>query len=89
MTAPAKIDEALRLAMLHKRPIYLEAWSNVWGEPCAAPLDLLDLERPKSDQDQLAHFVENAYLKLQQAKQPVMIVGIEIARLGLQADVVD
>lgn len=89
MTAPAKIDEALRLAMLHKRPIYLEAWSNVWGEPCVAPLDQLDLSGPTSNQDQLAHFVDNTYLKLQQAKQPVMILGIEIARLGLQADVMD
>ncbi|WP_028295160.1 alpha-keto acid decarboxylase family protein [Oceanobacter kriegii] len=86
--APAQIDRALTLALQHKRPIYLEAWSNVWAEPCAEPVGLLDTALRDTSETDLAEFVNPAFSRLSSAHQPLVILGIEVARYGLEDDVI-
>jgi indolepyruvate decarboxylase len=83
-TAPQIIDAALACAIKEKRPIYLEAWQNVWGAECptpAYPLVITDTSVDLNMQNALLHA---AIHKLETAQQPVIMLGIEIARLGLQ-----
>src|SRR5580692_10631043 len=35
--APEKIDNLLIAAITHKRPVYIECYEEVWGEPCPMP----------------------------------------------------
>src|SRR5882757_11254911 len=35
--APEKIDNLLIAAITHKRPVYIECYKEVWGEPCPKP----------------------------------------------------
>jgi len=83
-TAPALIDRALVAAISQRRPIYLEAWQNVWGEPCEEPVGELSPVPAACDLLSLDAAVETSVQRLRQAKKPLIMLGIEIARFGLQ-----
>ncbi|SDT30142.1 indolepyruvate decarboxylase [Pseudomonas asplenii] len=83
--APALIDKALTAAITERRPIYLEAWQNVWGEPCQPPVGRLSAIPARFDKGSLKAAIETTVQRLRAAKkQPIIMLGIEIARLGLQ-----
>ncbi|MCF6442850.1 thiamine pyrophosphate-dependent enzyme [Pseudoalteromonas luteoviolacea] len=85
--APSIIDRALQLAMSEKRPIYLEAWQNVWGAPCNKPDNDLVIELPASEPPAMAALLEKTISRLEKAEKPLVLLGIEVARLGIQAQV--
>ncbi|MGF1712182.1 thiamine pyrophosphate-dependent enzyme [Vibrio kagoshimensis] len=87
VNAPTQIDSALEAALLHRRPIYLEAWQNVWGElvpPPRQPLSQITLAPSKAMQTNLITAIEH---QLRQAKRPLLMLGIELSRLGLQQEI--
>ncbi|MGC5702691.1 alpha-keto acid decarboxylase family protein [Pseudomonas sp. NFXW11] len=86
-SAPGLIDAALVQAISQRRPIYLEAWQNVWGEPCPRPQGELAPEPARCDQDSLAAAIEASLQRLGSARSPVIMLGIEVARYGLQDQV--
>lgn len=81
--APGQIDAALVAALTHRRPVYLEAYQNVWGEPCRLPEGKLAPLPPASDLDALKAALDLTVEKLKEAQRPLLLLGVEIARYGL------
>jgi indolepyruvate decarboxylase len=79
------VDEALRAAKLKQRPVYLEIAKDMWRtlvSPPEKPL-LTDLA-PHGNEASVA---KDIIAILRSAKIPAVLVGIEIARYGLQDEV--
>ncbi|NBF11557.1 thiamine pyrophosphate-binding protein [Pseudomonas sp. Fl4BN1] len=85
--APVLIDAALVKAISERRPIYLEAWQNVWGEPCLPPQGELQALAARCDEDSMRAAIEASLLRLGSARSPLIMLGIEVARFGLQEQV--
>jgi indolepyruvate decarboxylase len=82
--APEKIDNLLIAAITHKRPVYIECYKEVWGEPCPRPPN--DVLQPlvfKSEPLALENAVAQAWLQITTAKQPMIFAGVEVLRHGL------
>ncbi|MDF3039594.1 MAG: Pyruvate decarboxylase, partial [Thermomicrobiales bacterium] len=85
-TAGREIDRVLEAALRYKRPVYLEL-----------PRDMVDAEievRPVgarspdvSDSNSLAAALAEATERLRAARQPVLVLGVEVQRFGLVEDV--
>lgn len=85
-TAGREIDRALDAALRYKRPVYLEL-----------PRDMVDAEieigpaaarSPEtSDPNSLAAALAEATERLRAARQPVLVLGVEVQRFGLVEDV--
>lgn len=82
--APKQIDDALIAAITHRRPIYLEAYQNIWGQSCSEPQGKLTPEIIKSQPDSLEVMLCETLKRLSNAKRPVILLGVEISRFGLQ-----
>ena len=86
-TAFREIDRVLDVCFRQKRPVYIEL-----------PRDMVDVVpdsiRPYSapprvsDPAALAEAVREAVERIEQAKAPVIIAGVELQRYGLQADAI-
>ncbi|MCC2604953.1 alpha-keto acid decarboxylase family protein [Planctobacterium marinum] len=87
--APQQIDHALTQAITHRRPIYLEAWQDVWGMECEPPQGTLTPLSQGSQKESLEAMINMAIEKIKSAKKPVVLVGVEIARFGLQEKVLN
>ncbi|MEW5735675.1 MAG: thiamine pyrophosphate-binding protein [Thermodesulfobacteriota bacterium] len=81
--APAEIDRVLCACLAHRRPVYIEI-----------PVDMVDAPAPdpgpfprglgrSSDPAALYECVAEAAEMINQAKHPVVLAGIEVARFGL------
>jgi indolepyruvate decarboxylase len=81
--APQQIDQALTLAMTQRRPIYLEAWQNVWGEYVPAPEGVLPVDYASVDRSMQDKLVDEIEQRLRSASHPLLLLGIEVARLEL------
>lgn len=87
VTAFRDIDFLLDTAHRTKRPVYLELPRDMVTivpdqiRPYACPQQM-------SDPDALAEAIHEAVARIEQAKKPVIIAGIELHRYGLQAEVV-
>jgi len=86
-TAFREIDHLLDTAHRLKRPVYIELPRDMVGvvpeqiRPYAAP-------QVKSDPSALAEAVKEAVARIEKAKRPVIIAGIELHRHKLQDEVV-
>jgi len=86
VTAFREIDRCFEAAIRYKRPVYLEL-----------PRDCVDLRSPhphqpvqsprSSDRQALKEALDEASRRIQDARQPVILAGIEIHRFGLQKQV--
>ena len=83
-SAPAQIDGAITAMLTFKRPIYIEVLNNVWSESCAAPQGKLAPVELESDAGSLEAAIEAVWKLIQAAKLPVLWLGVEIQRYGLQ-----
>lgn len=83
-TAPEQIDAAFVAMLTHRRPIYIEGLTNVWTLACANPAGKLTSNPAHSDPASLKAAVDAACSLIQAASQPVVWVGVEIARFGLR-----
>ena len=85
---PASASERIALAVAtakrRQRPVYIEIPRDIVGLP-APPLPVIPPE-PAPDPDLVADAVADAIGVIRAAKRPVIIAGIQMARLGLQAD---
>lgn len=82
--AAEKIDKLIIAALTHKRPVFIECYKEVWGEPCPPPPDtVLQPVIPKSDPLALENAVTTAWAQITQAKNPMIFAGVEVLRHGL------
>ena len=79
--APEAMARVLDAALRHSRPVYLEIPRDMPGQPCAevktAPVAQPDAER-------LAACADELLARLAAAAQPVLMVGVEVRRYGLE-----
>jgi indolepyruvate decarboxylase len=83
MTAFREIDRVLANCQRYKRPVYIEIPRDmVHVRPDVTPPYFS--HQPKSDTRALAEAVDEAARRIEQARQPVLILGVELHRFGLQ-----
>jgi indolepyruvate decarboxylase len=84
--APADIARVLRSCRRHSQPVYLELPRDMVGAECervvAAPA-------PAVDREALEACVDEIVARLATARSPVMMVGVEVRRFGLEDKVAE
>ena len=83
LTAFREIDRVLGACLRYKRPVYLELPRDRVASPALYPHTPLD-ERPQSDPAALEEAVAETAALLRRSRKPVLVVGIEAHRFGLQ-----
>jgi len=83
-SAPERIALAIATAQRRQKPVYIEVPRDVVGMQ-APPLPVIPPE-PAADPELVADAVTDAIEVIRAAERPVIIAGIQVARLGLQAD---
>ena len=83
LTAFREIDRVLATCQRYKRPVYIELPRDmVHVHPqVMPPYEQLEV---RSDARALAEAVQEAAQRIEQARQPVFLLGVEIHRFGLQ-----
>lgn len=82
--APVLIDYALTQCISTRRPIYIELLQDMIDLECEPPSGVLKPARILSDETSLEQSVAQIRAKLECAENPLIWVGVEIERLGLQ-----
>jgi len=82
--APMLIDYALTQCISERRPIYIELLQDMVDLECEPPRGVLKPTRILSDETSLEQSVAQICAKLESAENPLIWVGVEIDRLGLQ-----
>ncbi|MGB5103491.1 MAG: indolepyruvate/phenylpyruvate decarboxylase [Steroidobacteraceae bacterium] len=80
-SAPVQVARVLRSCLMHSRPVYLELPRDVVFEPCAPVVKLPEVEY---DPQAVAASADEIMERLAGAARPVMMVGSEIRRYGLE-----
>ncbi len=71
-------------ALTHRRPVFIECYKEVWGEPCPRPSPKrLQPIPPKSEPLALENMVDQAWSQIVAAKNPLIFAGVEVLRFGL------
>lgn len=86
-TAPMLIDFALTQCITERRPIYIELLDDMVNEICETPKETLKPARKISDKAGLEKAIKIIQERIEKAKTPVLWVGVEVDRFGLQAKV--
>ncbi|MFC1412816.1 alpha-keto acid decarboxylase family protein [Streptacidiphilus sp. N1-12] len=82
--APMLIDYALTQCVSERRPVYVELLQDMVDLECEPPRGALRPARTLSDRTSLEQSVAQICAKLDSAENPLVWVGVEIDRLGLQ-----
>ena len=82
--APADIARVLRNCLTHSQPVYLELPRDMVSVPCGP---VIPAAPPKVDPEALAACVNEILARLAIAAAPVMMVGVEVRRFGLESKV--
>jgi indolepyruvate decarboxylase len=82
--APADIARALRNALTHSQPVYFELPRDMVDVPC---LEVAAAPPPPLDTEALEACADEIVARLTAAKSPVIMVGVEVRRFGLEARV--
>lgn len=82
--APTLIDYALTRCISERRPIYIELLQDMVDLECEPPRGVLKPTRTLSDETSLEQSVAQICAKLESAENPLIWLGVEIDRLGLQ-----
>ncbi|MDH5538098.1 MAG: indolepyruvate/phenylpyruvate decarboxylase [Rhizobacter sp.] len=85
-TAPQQIARVLDAALRLSRPVYLEIARDMPGRPCA---EVPTLAPPQPDDDALDACAGELLERLRRARRPVLMVGVEVRRYGLEARVAE
>jgi indolepyruvate decarboxylase len=85
--APAELSRVLSEAIRQSRPVYIEVPRDCVGLSCGDPTPL-NLTKP-FDPLAVQACIEELLTQLCQAQSPVLMVGVEIRRLGIEARVVE
>ena len=81
--APQQIDRVLTNCLVRKRPVYLEIPQGIAHAVCRPPGPLALHPESKSDRNALDECVEEATTLINKARNPVVLVGVEVVRFGL------
>ncbi|QTD44502.1 indolepyruvate/phenylpyruvate decarboxylase [Ottowia testudinis] len=84
--APAEIARVLAACLRHSQPVYIELPRDIVAAPCAPVPALV---QPPVDADALAACAEEVLARLKAARQPVLVVDVEVRRFGLEAKVAE
>jgi TPP-dependent 2-oxoacid decarboxylase len=81
--APDQIDRTIAACLKSRLPVYIEIPMDIVAQPCrpAGPFEV-DTSIP-CDPEALSEAVEEAVQMLTAAKNPAILAGVEVARLGL------
>jgi len=82
-TAAAEIDRVLALTRRHSRPTYIEIPRDMLNVDLV-PGPQYSLQPETSDEEVLCFAVDEAAQRIEAAKNPVILAGLEIHRFGLQ-----
>jgi indolepyruvate decarboxylase len=82
--APARIARALARCRSESRPVYIELPRDMVNAPCA---EVRALAPPPVDAEALAACVDEILARLATAATPVLMVGVEVRRYGLEEKV--
>ncbi len=74
-TAAFRIDEAIRIALTVRKPVYIEIACNLASALISKPNTLSLTPTRKSDPNSLQHAVEHVAAFLNKARQPVLVAG--------------
>jgi indolepyruvate decarboxylase len=85
-SAPGEIARVLRSCLAQSRPVYLELPRDRVFEPCATVQRLPELD---FDPEAVAACADEVMTRLGRAARPVMMVGVEVRRFGLEARVAE
>ncbi len=85
-TAPSEIARVLDAARACARPVYIEIPRDVVGEHCAPAPPPAD---PAVDRKAAQDCAERVLERLARAERPVIMVGVEVRRYGLEAQVAE
>jgi indolepyruvate decarboxylase len=85
-SAPEEIDRALENCAARHLPVYIELPADLARVPCRTPSGPLQIRIPVSDPKSLKRCVEEIAGRLDDAKNPAILAGIEVVRLGLGKD---
>jgi indolepyruvate decarboxylase len=82
--APAQIARALACARRWSRPVYIEIPRDMAARPCG---DVAVEDEPAIDAEAIATCADEVFARLAGARRPVLMVGVEVRRFGLEAKV--
>lgn len=85
-TAPAEIARVLASCLRESRPVYIELPRDMVTVPCE-PVSAL--APPAVDHDALAACVDEIVARIRAASSPVLMVGVEVRRFGLEEKVAE
>lgn len=85
-TAPQQIARVLDTALRLSRPVYLEIPRDMPAAPCDA---VPTTAAPEPDADALDACADELLARLRRAKHPLLLVGVEVRRYGLEARVAE
>jgi indolepyruvate decarboxylase len=83
-TAPAEIARVLRACLTYSQPVYLELPRDMVGTPCK---QVTAAAEPSFDAQALAACAEEILARLRAARSPVLMIGVEVRRFGLEQKV--
>jgi len=90
--AASEIDEVVQTMMQERRPGYLEIHRDIVDLPITVPDRIRGWDGrfipSQSDAGKVVEAARDVAIRLQSAKRPILIIGIEINRFGLTHDVV-
>ncbi|MES3022932.1 MAG: indolepyruvate/phenylpyruvate decarboxylase [Pseudomonadota bacterium] len=81
---PADIARVLRSCLTHSRPVYIELPRDMVDAPCGPATTCA---APRTDPAALEACVGEVLARLRAAHSPVLLVGVEIRRFGIEAKV--
>jgi len=79
--APEQIARVLDAALTRSRPVYLEIPRDMPGRPCA---EVPRTPAPPLDAERLAACADELLARMAAAARPVLMVGVEVRRYGLE-----
>jgi TPP-dependent 2-oxoacid decarboxylase len=82
VTAPDEIDRVIRNCLATKLPGYLELPADIVHAKCREPGELI-IASPTSNKDSLTECIAEVVEKINKAKNPVILAGIEVLRFRL------
>jgi indolepyruvate decarboxylase len=85
-TAPADIARVLAVARRSSLPVYIEVPRDMAAVPCRR---VEPLPTPLPDRHAVAACADEVLQRLQAAERPVLMVGVEVRRYGLEAAVAE
>jgi indolepyruvate decarboxylase len=84
-SAPQRIDDAIRRARIEQRPIYIEVDRDLWAVQVPAPSGPLQINPAAGEAE--TGIARDILQRIRSSRAPVLLLGIEIARQRLAAEV--